>query len=215
MGYLRQALHTEFAASYDDPVAYHNYAQGRGRDLIARHVASVIVGEVGGPDPTVLELAAGTGILSSCLRGAGLSVTATDADSNMIDFMTERLPDVETELLDFNEPFPFADSSFDAVTTLWANRYLSRGGTNNFVQEAHRVLRPDGVLVWPFFVADHWLWRSRAGLTQTTTMKGMAKRLANVGYTNVHIDKGHKRTAPDNGRLYPAYLLARKDPRAT
>lgn len=211
---MRTALNTALAASYADPEKYHEYVLSRGRNRLAEHVAEIAKQRTGSKHLRALDLGAGTGIISSALLRQGFAVTAADADPAMVKTAAKKLPGVTTKQLDFNRLFGFKDNSFDVVTTVWANRYITKGGLTNFLNETYRVLEPGGVFVGPVFSADRLLWKLRAELRQPTSVRALAVRLANTGFIAIEIDDEYKKR---NRRLkelpnwvYPVYLIGKK-----
>jgi ubiquinone/menaquinone biosynthesis C-methylase UbiE len=96
-----------------------------------------------GSDPLeVLDLAAGTGKLTSALLAAGHHVLAVEPLAEMREILTSTLPAVQT-LSGTAEALPLADASVDAVTVgsafHWFDERLA-------LAEIARTLRPPGVL---------------------------------------------------------------------
>ncbi|MDP9182223.1 MAG: methyltransferase domain-containing protein [Actinomycetota bacterium] len=111
------------------PVKFTPYA----RELTAR----VPAGEV-------LEVAAGTGLLTRELVADGLVVTATDLNPPMVAYGQAQVPEATWSQADALD-LPFDDASFDAVACGFGAMFFPdrpRG-----FAEARRVLRPGGTLV--------------------------------------------------------------------
>jgi SAM-dependent methyltransferase len=96
----------------------------------------------------VLDLGAGTGLLTDVVRAAGHSVVAVDPSPEMLAQLSERLPDVETHV-GAAESLPVPDGSVDAVVAGQAAHWFDPAPT---AAEMRRVLRPGGVvgLMWNF-----------------------------------------------------------------
>jgi SAM-dependent methyltransferase len=96
----------------------------------------------------VLDLGAGTGLLTEVVRGAGHTVVAVDPSPEMLAQLSARLPDVETHV-GSAESLPVADGSVDAVVAGQAAHWFDPAPA---AAELRRVLRPGGVvgLVWNF-----------------------------------------------------------------
>lgn len=127
-------------ARYDrhlGPVLFEPYAQ-----VLARRVAEAIP-----PPARVLELAAGTGIVTRALRGAlgdGAHLTATDLNPAMLDYASARGGASEWRQADAQQ-LPFADGSFDAVACAFGAMFFpDKVGA---YAEARRVLTGGGRLV--------------------------------------------------------------------
>lgn len=105
----------------------------------------------------VLDLRAGTGILTGQLARAGVRVIAVEPVAEMTDQLRRALPSVPT-LRSHADALPFADETFDALVVgdrfHQADSLLAAGqepdaatvARETLVAEAARVLRPGGVL---------------------------------------------------------------------
>ena len=94
------------------------------------------------PVAEVLDLGAGTGVLSAGLVASGLSVTAAEPDPEMLAELRRRLPDVRA-VVGRAEAVPLPDNSVDAVLVGTAFHWFD---TDRALPEIARVLRPGGVL---------------------------------------------------------------------
>ena len=94
----------------------------------------------------VLDLGAGTGKLTTRLVERGLDVIAVDPIPEMLELLTNSLPDTPA-LLGTAEEIPLADNSVDAVLVAQAWHWFD---PERAVKEVSRVLRPGGRLglVW-------------------------------------------------------------------
>ncbi|MUL81175.1 MULTISPECIES: class I SAM-dependent methyltransferase [unclassified Mycolicibacterium] len=94
----------------------------------------------------VLDLGAGTGKLTTRLVERGLDVIAVDPIPEMLELLSNSLPDTPA-LLGTAEEIPLADNSVDAVLVAQAWHWF---GPERAVKEVSRVLRPGGRLglVW-------------------------------------------------------------------
>ncbi|NOV98855.1 class I SAM-dependent methyltransferase [Isoptericola halotolerans] len=94
----------------------------------------------------VLDLAAGTGLLTGRLVSRGHDVVAVDASRPMLDELTATLPGVTTHV-GTAEDIPLPDGSVDAVTVGQAWHWFD---PPRAAAELARVLRPGGTLavVW-------------------------------------------------------------------
>lgn len=211
---IQTAINTALTVKYADPEKYHQYVLSRGRDRLAKHIAKMAKQHISINQPNALDLGAGTGIISAELQKEGFAVTPTDADAAMVRALTEKLPGITAEILDINQPFKLNNMSFDIVTTVWANRYITRRGLSIYLNEVYRVLTPGGMFIWPLFNTEYVLWKLRAGLRQPTSANALVKRLELVGFVEVHIDREHKqknRVLKDLPNwAYPLYIIAKK-----
>jgi SAM-dependent methyltransferase len=94
----------------------------------------------------VLDLGAGTGKLTTRLVERGLDVIAVDPIPEMLEVLTQSLPETPA-LLGTAEEIPLADDSVDAVLVAQAWHWFD---PERAVKEVGRVLRPGGRLglVW-------------------------------------------------------------------
>ena len=99
---------------------------------------------------TVLELAAGTGMIAKNIVNTAAHIEATDASAEMI---AEAKRDNRSAKLHFSVQdmfrLPYADKSFDAVIVSNALHIVPQPG--EALREIGRVLKDDGVLIAPTF----------------------------------------------------------------
>jgi len=99
----------------------------------------------------VLDLGAGTGLLTDLLLAAGHEVVAVDVAPEMLAQLTGRHPGVDTAV-GGAEALPLPDASVDAVVAGQAAHWFEPGPA---AAELRRVLRPGGVV--------GFVWNSRDG----------------------------------------------------
>lgn len=121
------------------------YDATRGGEPRAVAAAAAVLALVPDAARDLLDLACGTGIVTSRLAAArpGLRVTGADAAHGMARRAAERLPGAVVRADARRLPFP--DRSFDAVCAVWLLHLLD--DARPVVAEAVRVLRPCGVFV--------------------------------------------------------------------
>ena len=100
----------------------------------------------GGSGRRVLDVGAGTGLLTELLIAAGHEVVAVDPSPAMLEQLASRLPDVATAVASA-EALPLPDGDVDVVTAAQAAHWFDPGPA---AAEMARVLRPGGTvgLVW-------------------------------------------------------------------
>ena len=100
---------------------------------------------------TVLELAAGTGLIAKNIVNAAAHIEATDASAEMI---AEAKRNNQSAKLHFSVQdmfrLPYADKSFDVVIVSNALHIVPQ--PEKALAEIHRVLKDDGVLIAPTFI---------------------------------------------------------------
>jgi SAM-dependent methyltransferase len=100
--------------------------------------------------PRVVDLGAGTGILTSALVRLGADVTAVEPDQDMLAELRRHLPGVPAEH-GSAEAIPLPDASVDAVLAGQAMHWFD---LDRALPEIARVLRPGGVLAGLWNVDD-------------------------------------------------------------
>ena len=95
----------------------------------------------------VLDLGCGIGYDSDYLTKKGLEIIACDFSDVALKRLKERVPNVETMLLDISEPLPFANDSFDLIVADLSLHYFDEKTTENIMGEIERILTPNGCLL--------------------------------------------------------------------
>ena len=126
------------AGSYDAVVRATTFGQDA---AWKRHILEAM-----GNRSNVLELACGTGILSSMLAGAGKRVAGLDLTFEYLQASRRKLhiPLAQGTA----EMLPYKDGSFDAVVSSYLAKYVDM---ERVAEECWRVLRPGGVAVFHDF----------------------------------------------------------------
>jgi len=98
------------------------------------------------PVVDVADVGAGTGAFTRVLVGLGLSVTAYEPDTGMLEELARTLPDVPRQVASA-EHLPLDDACVDAVTAAQAWHWFDKPAA---ADEFRRVVRPGGVigLLW-------------------------------------------------------------------
>jgi SAM-dependent methyltransferase len=126
------------------PQLYDHYLSG----AIFEPYADYLAHRLGDLAPqSLLEVAAGTGVLTRQLARAlpGTAITATDLNPAMVSFGADRVPGAHWQVADAQQ-LPFDDGSFDAVVCQFGVMFFpDRPGA---FAEGARVLRPGGSYVF-------------------------------------------------------------------
>lgn len=128
-----------------------NYDTGLGPNIF-EHFAAETARRVAERAPErVLELAAGTGIVTRQLRaalGAGVAITATDLNEPMLEVAQGKLDG--DEAVRFSQAdaqdLPFDDNSFDLLVCQYGHMFFPQRDKAH--DEARRVIRPGGTYVF-------------------------------------------------------------------
>lgn len=147
----------------------------------------------------VLDIAAGTGKISRALEEQGYNVTATDMSEKALEALQQRSPFIATKQANMNDGLPFADNVFDAATSVWANRYIK--GTDSFLKDVARVLKPGGVFIWPIYPAERFIWKMKRGIRQHTTSKSLKREALSAGFNEATIVKSASLESTGRARI--------------
>lgn len=133
----------------------------RSRPSYPADAVTWLIGEhrLGGP-LKVLELGAGTGLLTELVVAAGHEVLATDPLPEMLEHLSRRLPDVATAVATA-ESIPVPSRSYDVVLCAQSFHWFDHPVA---LAEIARVLRPGGVLGLVWNVRDEGIpWVRKLG----------------------------------------------------
>ncbi|MFJ1791701.1 class I SAM-dependent methyltransferase [Kitasatospora griseola] len=112
--------------------------------------AQAVARAIGAEPIRVLDLGAGTGLLTGVLRAAGHEVIAVEPDAQMRAVAAERLPGTQV-LAGSAEDIPLPDGSVDAVVVGQAYHWFT---PQDALPQIHRVLRKDGVFAPMWNIRD-------------------------------------------------------------
>lgn len=182
------ALKTKFGLTYDTSEgakAYDKFARYYfGRERMANDIALTFLENMStNPnDALICERAAGTGIITEVLINAGYKVRASDLSKEQLNMIAQRFPNIETILEDFNGPMQgVKDESVDGIVEVAAGRYMTIDGQKNYVKEAHRTLKKDGVLLWSIFPGE-FIYKLKYGFKWRAGEKQITELLENYGF---------------------------------
>lgn len=116
-----------------------------------RYPAPAVEHALGSAPLRVLDVGAGTGIMSDLLASLGHDVVAVEPDEQMAAVLSRRRPEVPV-LVAAAEHLPVDDASVDAVVCAQSFHWFDR---ERALPELRRVLRRSGVLVATWNIRDH------------------------------------------------------------
>ncbi len=105
------------------------------------------------PGARVLDVAAGTGLITRLLEARGHNVIALDLSSEMLNGARRR---GATAMLATAEALPFEDATFDGLTFGYLFRYVA--DPLQTMRELRRVVRPGGVIGMVEFGRPRGVW---------------------------------------------------------
>ena len=95
----------------------------------------------------VLDLGCGMGNDTLYLKKKGKSLLACDYSDVAIDYINNKIKDVETKIIDISLPLPFKDNSFALIIADLSLHYFSDTITKNIMLEIKRILTKNGYLI--------------------------------------------------------------------
>lgn len=140
--------------------------------LRPRYAEAAVDWMVPGGPRRVLDLGAGTGILTDALVARGIDVVAVDPSESMLAVLRENHPDV-TALVGTAERIPLDDATVDAVVVGQAWHWMDPASAS---AEIGRVLRPGGTLAmaWNTEKGDAEWWREIDAVQPTARGRALA-----------------------------------------
>jgi ubiquinone/menaquinone biosynthesis C-methylase UbiE len=200
---------------YNDPEAYDWVVDKYlGRSKLAQDLGKLLEKLIV-KKGVILDLAAGTGVLSLELAKRGYHVYAADISYNMINKLQTEAKRQSLKIfslqLDLNTKLPFENNSFSAVVTSSANRYIR--DVDHFLSEIYRILQKNGYFIWPILITDIIPWKINYGLKQPTLSFSLVNKMKKHGFI-VEKDtvKSILRNTLNSVPVYaiPTYLIGKK-----
>ncbi len=193
VGILKTLLSINTSSHYDrdvNPKIYERFVNFYGRERIGEHIAETLLNflptEKGSPKK-VLDIGAGTGIISEALKAHNYQVTAVDLSKNALTYLREKRPNTDAVQLDMNASLPFESESFDGITTYGSNRYVNDPA--KLLAETWNVLKPGGVFLWPLIEYESVISLKTLKMLFTQNPKRLREKALAAGYRDVKIIK--------------------------
>ncbi len=154
-----------------------------GRQKLALQISSVFLKYIKSPSQSIIcDRAAGTGIITEALINAGFKVRASDISKDQLLELSARFKDVEIAEDDLNGLMVgVGDGVFDGLVAVAADRFMTTNGQEIFVQEARRVLKDRGILVWPLILGEY-VGKIKHGLNWQNSLSARIKLLEKNGF---------------------------------
>jgi ubiquinone/menaquinone biosynthesis C-methylase UbiE len=146
----------------------------------------------------LLDVGCGTGHQLARWTASGYEVAGVDGSAEMLSHARENNPDAELQQADAQQ-LPFADASFDRVTSIEVLRYLP--DPRRSIEEMARVLRPGGVCLAtaaPLLALNGYALVNRAALALPvgrltrlkqffTTSRRLRRQFREAGFSEVTV----------------------------
>jgi len=205
--------------AYENPILYEGFTNlVYGREKVADDICSLF-GKYLPAEPdfktTILEEASGPGVLAIKLARNGYRVIATDIEPKALERIEEKnqenLP-IYPVSADINNVIPIRDNCVDGAIIVSANRYIE--DIDMFLSEIRRVLKPNGIFIWPFNFAGSLLWKIKSGANLPTSQRSIVSVLESKNFEVLSKDKVPriKRDTESKIPFYaiPTYLISKK-----
>lgn len=180
---LRMILSMNFNADYTsiDPQFLENTERGNSLktigELFLRYLPPTDVTN----KPVILDIATGTGILPRYLNSLGYLGIGLDLWHQGLVYSREQNLSIPVLQGDMNNVTPLVNNSVDGIITLGANRFIRN--VAGFSREMYRLMKQDGVFIWPIDPYEFFDWKMQVGWRQPTTIRAVKKTLQEVGFS--------------------------------
>ena len=151
------------------------------RPKLADYIAKIYQGLI--PyNSIVIDSAAGTGMITKALVSKGFNVISFDISSYQLDFLKKSISEATTILHDINSPISCKDESVSGVIQVGANRFMTPEGQELFIKEALRVLKENGVFIYPVFFGEIFSSKRIQGFNHKSFTFKISKLIEKCGF---------------------------------
>ena len=140
-------LGARLVGSYDE-----RHFGGPGGNFVLHKDLQIIRELMGAKGNIILDIPCGTGIYTAWLRQEGYPIIGADASWDMLRLAKAqrgKMPWLQTDIFQL----PFASGSLPGVMVIRLFQHLTSQGFSKVLEEARRVIRPDG---WVLFDTLRW-----------------------------------------------------------
>lgn len=134
-----QKYYNQLAPEYDKDRFNNTY--GQYLHFQERQILSSRLGQI--PKNFILDLGCGTG------RFLDFAANGVDFSAGMLQQAKEKYPNHKLTVSDISQ-MPFDDHSFEAIFSLHVFMHLEMKTIRATIQEAHRILKKDGIFIFDF-----------------------------------------------------------------
>ncbi|MFI8287738.1 class I SAM-dependent methyltransferase [Streptomyces sp. NPDC085614] len=207
--------HAAVRRSYD--TVAEEYATRLGNELDGKPLDRALLGAVleeAGQGAVVADLGCGPGHVTGWLAAHGARAVGVDLSPGMVATAARRHPEAEFREGDLLA-LPAGDGEFDAAVALYSVIHVAPDELGRAFAEAHRVLRPAGLLLVSFHRGeevrhlDEWWGHAVDVDFRFLDPSRVGALLADAGFTvEMRMERGHYAHEVDTRRVY---LLARRN----
>jgi ubiquinone/menaquinone biosynthesis C-methylase UbiE len=129
----------QLASEYDDDRfnnSYGQYLHFQERQILVQRLGHI-------PKNSILDMGCGTG------RFLDFAENGVDFSKGMLGEAQEKFPNHKLTVSDISK-MPFENESFEAVYSLHVFMHLDLGTIEKTIQEAHRILKTNGIFIFDF-----------------------------------------------------------------
>ena len=138
------------------------------------------------PGDRVLDLGCGNGRLLQIFKDIDIDYVGVDNSEKLIEMAKKEYPAGKFQVADALK-LPFADNYFDKVYSIAVFHHIpSKDFRRQFLQEAKRVLKPNGLLI--LTVWNLWQWSGWKGIIKYTALKFLG--LSKLDFKDVFVPWG-------------------------
>jgi SAM-dependent methyltransferase len=208
------ATHDSVRRGYD--AVAEDYAAGFRDELdhkpLDRALLSALIEQCEMAAP-IADLGCGPGHVTAWLEGKGVRAVGIDLSAEMVAVGRREYPGVEFRTGDLLD-LPAVDGEFGAVVALYSIIHLEPGELRRALEEIHRVLRPEGLVLVAFHLGtevrhlDEWFGHDVDVDFHFLEMADVVKALEDAGFV---VDaRLERRNHPEEVETRRGYLLARR-----